>query len=412
MKILILMQYFQPEPFFKALPFAKALKARGHDVEVLTGFPNYPGGRVYEPYRVRPYQREIMDGVPVHRAALYPSHDLSALRRVANFASFALSASAVGALKLQRPDVIYAYHPPGTIAIPAAALKARFRTRLVYDVQDVWPDSVVASGMAGGSAVRAGLNALSSFTYRVADRLVVLGPRMKELLVERGAALEKVDVIYNWSDESQPIPSIEAAAAARAKAGWSPEDFVVLFAGNMGPLQGLDTVLEAASLLQSRNARVRFAFLGSGIAVDGLKATVEASGLRNVQFLPRVPASEVGQFLGAADALLVHLKPTPMLDTTIPSKTQAYMRAGRPLIMAGGGDGADLVTRAQCGVTARPGHTAGIAAATEELASKTRAELDAIGAAGQAFYERELSLAEGTRRFEAVFENVSARPRH
>ena len=120
---------------------------RGHEVEVLTGFPNYPGGKLYPGYRVRPWQREIIDGVTVNRVALYPSHDRSAVRRMANYASFALSAAVLGPFLVKKPDVIYVYHPPATVGLPAMVLRALRGCPVVYDVQDLWPDTVVATGM-------------------------------------------------------------------------------------------------------------------------------------------------------------------------------------------------------------------------------------------------------------------------
>jgi hypothetical protein len=142
MKILLLTQWFQPEPFFKGLSFAKALKSRGHDVEVLTGFPNYPGGKLYPGYRVRLWQRESVDGIRVNRVALYPSHDRSGLKRMLNYLSFGLSAALIGPLLVQKPDVIYVYNLV-TLGPAAYLLRFFYGCPVVYDVQDIWPDSVV-----------------------------------------------------------------------------------------------------------------------------------------------------------------------------------------------------------------------------------------------------------------------------
>ena len=117
MRILMLTQWFDPEPTFKGLAFAKALRERGHEVEILTGFPNYPGGKVYTGYRIRPFQREVMEGIPVIRVPLYPSHDTSAIRRVASYATFALSAATIGTAAVKPADVMYVYHPPATVAL-------------------------------------------------------------------------------------------------------------------------------------------------------------------------------------------------------------------------------------------------------------------------------------------------------
>ena len=144
MKILIVTQWFEPEPTFKGMLFARELVARGHEVEVLTGFPNYPGGKVYPGYRIRPWVRERLDGIDVLRVALYPSHDNSSLRRAFNYVSFAFSAAVIGTALIRKPDVIYAYHPPITVGLAAAAIGLFRRAPFVYDIQDLWPDTVVS----------------------------------------------------------------------------------------------------------------------------------------------------------------------------------------------------------------------------------------------------------------------------
>ncbi len=166
---MILSQFFAPEPNFKGLPFARELVRRGHEVEVLTGFPNYPGGRLYPGYRVRPWRREIIGGIAVNRVPLYPSHDRSAVRRAANYASFALSASVLGPWLVKKPDVVYVYHPPATVGLPAMALRALCRCPLVYDVQDLWPDTVASSRMMGNRRLISALDRCCRLVYLITE---------------------------------------------------------------------------------------------------------------------------------------------------------------------------------------------------------------------------------------------------
>ena len=146
MKILILSQWFDPEPDFKGLLFARELVARGHEVEVLTGFPNYPGGKIYPGYRIRPWARERLDGIDVLRVALYPSHNNSGLHRIFNYVSFFISAAVFGTALIRKPDVMYVYHPPITVGFAATVIGFLRRAPFVYDIQDLWPDTVAASG--------------------------------------------------------------------------------------------------------------------------------------------------------------------------------------------------------------------------------------------------------------------------
>src|SRR5664280_315157 len=144
MNILFLSQWFQPEPCFKGLPFAKALREKGHHVEILTGFPNYPGGKIYPNYRVLLYQREMLDGIQVNRVPLYPSHDKSALRRIINYLSFAVSAFLLGPWLIRRPDIIYVCNLV-TLSPVAFLLRFLFGSKIIIDVLDLWPESVTSS---------------------------------------------------------------------------------------------------------------------------------------------------------------------------------------------------------------------------------------------------------------------------
>ena len=146
-RVLLLTQWFDPEPTFKGLVFARELVRQGFEVEVLTGFPNYPGGKVYPGYRIQWLQREVINGVQITRVPLYPNHDQSAIKRVLNYASFAASATMYGVFMAKRADVMYAYHPPLTVGMAAALIKLFRRIPVVYDIQDMWPDTLRATGM-------------------------------------------------------------------------------------------------------------------------------------------------------------------------------------------------------------------------------------------------------------------------
>ena len=406
MRVWMVTQWFDPEPTFKGQLFAQELARRGHEVEVITGFPNYPGGRVYDGYRIRPYQREVVDGIVVHRVPLYPSHDSSALKRVLNYASFACSAG-LKVLTGRRPDVVYVYHPPGTVALPAALARIVRGVPFVYDVQDLWPDTLAATGMLPDGKVLDVVGRAMDLTYRLAQHVVVLSPGFRDRLIGRGVDPAKVSVIENWCDEQQiALPERESA---RAALGFG-EDFTVVFAGTMGPAQALDTVLDAAVLLRDEPG-IRVVLIGTGIEVDRLCARVEAEGISNVQILPRRPIDEIGQVLVAGDALLVHLKDDPLFEITIPSKTQAYLHAGRPVLMGVRGDAADLVMKAGAGLVFPPQDPAGLADAVRRMRSLSIADREAMGARGAEHYQEALSLEVGTERFAEVLESA-ARSRH
>ncbi len=405
MRVVLLTQWFDPEPTFKGLAFARELVNQGFEVEVVTGFPNYPGGKLYPGYRLRLIQREQIDGVNVTRLPLYPSHDGSAIRRVFNYVSFAASSLFYGLFKLKRPVVIYAYHPPLTVGICAALIRLFRRIPVVYDIQDMWPDTLRATGMLNHEKALALIGNVCAWVYRRVDRIVVLSPGFRRLLTQRGVPAEKIEVIYNWCDEGALTAGVTSLAQPTGLPG--PDRFKVVFAGNMGLAQALETVISAAEIVRDAAPNVCFVFVGSGIAVDALKRKAANTGLTNVVFLPRVPMVEVGAILQAADALLVHLKDDPLFAITIPSKTQAYMAMGKPLVMAVAGDAAELVRRAGCGVVASPEDAQNLADAVLQLANLPKQQLEMMGENSRRFYQDELSIAVGVGRFAECFRSLA-----
>ena len=232
MKILFITQWFQPESFLKGLPFAKELVKRGHTVEVLTGFPNYPGGKLYSGYKVKILQRETIDGISVIRVPLYPSHDNSGLKRFFNYASFALSAALMGPFLVHKADVAYVYNPPSTVCFSAGMIKLLRGIPLVYDIQDLWPESLADSDMFQNKFGMWLVDRFCRFYYKVANKIVVLSPGYKDILIERGVRQDKIEVIYNWCDDTQihPVPCSSKLAHELGMEG----KFNIIFAGNMG----------------------------------------------------------------------------------------------------------------------------------------------------------------------------------
>jgi glycosyltransferase involved in cell wall biosynthesis len=401
MRILLLTQWFEPEPTFKGMAFARQLLSQGHDVEVLTGFPNYPEGKLYDGYRVRWRTRETIEGVSIIRVPLFASHDAAALRRVWNYASFALSASLLGPFLVRPADVVYVYSPPGTIAMPAFALRLLRGMPFVYDVNDLWPDSLPATGMVRNRFVLWLVALWSRMTYAIASRIVVGSPGLKARLQARGVPPEKVVLIHNWVDEASILRGAAMASGAAEPA--MNGRFNVVFAGNMGKAQALDAVIDAAAIVALRSSQVQFVFIGGGVEVQQLKARMAELELTNVRFLPRRPMSQIGPILAAADVLLVHLRNEPLFEITLPSKTQAYLAAGRPILMAVQGDAAALVEESGGGVCCSPEDPEAIADAVMRFVAMGPQARDEMGRRGAQFYQRELSLAIGTQRFEQLF---------
>jgi glycosyltransferase involved in cell wall biosynthesis len=399
MRILFLTQWFQPESFFKGLPFAKALKDKGHEIEVLTGFPNYPGGKVYAGYRIRLYQQELMDGIKVHRVPLYPSHDKSALGRIVNYLSFSLSAFLMGPWLVKKPDVIYVYNLV-TLGLPAFVLRFLYGSKVIIDVQDLWPESVASSGMLGNKNILRVLNGLCNWVYRKADQLVVLSPGFKNHLVNRSIPQDKIKVIYNWCNETDMQRS--ALQSETSKSIKTTGKFVVLYAGAMGVVQGLDTLLNCADICRTELPDVQFFLIGDGADRSRLEQMATERKLDNVVFLPRRSIETMGEIIAMADALIVHLKDDPLFRITIPSKTQAYLYMGKPVIMAVHGDAAALIEEAKAGIVCEQDNPLALADAIRLLCSVGAEERSKMGDAGYRYYMQHLSFEKGINNFEQV----------
>lgn len=392
MRILYLTQWFDPEPgVIKGPAFVRALAAAGHDVTVVTGFPNYPTGRLYPGYRLRLFQEEVIEGVTVQRLPLYPSHDSSSFGRALNFVSFFLSALLYGLFRAGRYDLAYVYHPPITVGLAAALFGGIRRLPFILEIQDLWPDSVSASGMAGTGRMAGILGALCNFVYRRARLIVAQAEGMRALLIERGVPPAKVVTIRNWADRSAIDPPVPAA---RAAFGFR-DRFTFLYAGNLGRAQALQTVVRAAKLAADRGAAIDLVLIGDGIDAQPLRRLAADLDADNVRFLPRVPKTEVTGIMAAADALVIHLADRPLFNFTIPSKTQFYLALGRPILACLGGEAGELLKDSGAAIVVPPEDVEALADAMIRFSRLDEAERMRMCASGRAYYREHLSFEKG-----------------
>lgn len=372
---------------------AHGLARRGHEVHVLTGFPNYPTGRLQEGYSLRPYRREDDGPVAVHRAPLYPYHGPAPVRRAANYLSFAAAAAAVGRTRMPRPDVWLTYGSPVTAAAPAAAARRRGVPHALV-VQDLWPDSVFDSGMAGRAqrTISQPLARLSLAGYRSADALGVISPGMRAVLVDRGLSPDAIVDTPNWA---QAAPEAAADRPARGELGLPERGTLFLYAGNLGALQDLGSLLRAFDQVDGGH----LVLIGDGMCRDEL--VTAAAGRSDVTVLPPVPADQIHQYLSAADVLVVSLRDTPLLRVTMPSKMQSSLAAGRPVLVQGCGDVADVVARSGAGAHGPPG-SAVLARAAQHLVDIGPARRAEMGRLARAWYDEHYSPDAGVTQLEQL----------
>lgn len=403
-RIILVMQFYDPEPIYKGQRFAEAVAQAGYDVEVVTGFPNYPGGKVYDGYRIRPVQFSEINSIQITRVALFPSHDSSKIGRALNYLSFAFSAFVYLTFFARRANLVYVYSPPVTVGLAAALARIFRRFPLVVDIHDLWPDTLKSTGMLSSPLLLRTIDRACNWMYKQVQHIILHSEGFRDRLLERGVPREKMTAIIGWTDESAADqPPVTAPENLRSLPGLK-----LLYAGNIGPAQALDTVIEAANLLQqSGNAQVAtFCFLGSGLSQEALAARAQELGLTNVAFLPRVSPSDVRAYLTNADALIVHLRDDPLFAITMPSKAQAYMLAGRPILMALHGEAAALIKTAQCGLTMPSEDPKALADAVQQLRTMSSDELSELGENARSYYWEHLCMEKGMARFAQIFEEL------
>lgn len=398
MRLGILSQWFDPEPGPAALPgvYAREFIRRGHAVHVLTGFPNYPDGVLYPGYRIRPRRREEIAGAEVTRVALYPNHSASALGRAANYASFALSATVAGGGALRGADAVWVYNSPVTVSLPLLTHTRGGRIPIFLHVQDLWPDSLIDSGMFPGGRVGAMAAAVVRNVVRVTERrsavIGVSSRSVRDLILERQPGLDPAKIVHapNPADETLFRPAEELRRELGI--GDGPPDVVeVMYAGAVGEVQGLDTLIDSARLLRDR-PDIRITIVGDGISRARLEQRASELGLTNVRFLGRVPQDSIPELIARASVQLVSLGSSPFLSYTTPSKISSLLASGVPVIGHIEGDGARLLLDSGAGVVVTPGDVEGLAASISDVARGGPALWAAMGSRGQAYYETNLSV--------------------
>lgn len=401
MRILFISQLFDPENSIKGLAFAQHLRSLGHQVEVVTTFPSYPGGKLFNGYKQSWKQSENIEGVEIVRLATFISHSQSILRRVLSYISFGIGASLYSLFGAKKPDVIYAYYPPVVVGLVALLVGKIRRVPYVYDVQDLWPEALVATRKVNRGRITNAIERVCTLIYRNAIQIVVLSEGYRRALISKKVPKEKITKIYNWCDEARLVCEPGGSEI------FDSEYFNVLYAGNLGAAQALVHVIEAAAILQeSGNDRIRFNFIGAGVEENALKKKKDDLALSNVYFYPPVAVDRIGGILIQADALLVHLVDDPVFEITIPSKLQAYLMVGRPIIMAVNGEAACILDEAQAGIAVQPCQPDKLAKAVSELANLDRDSLRRYGDKGREYYNSKMSMKRGIGAVDSMLRHV------
>jgi glycosyltransferase involved in cell wall biosynthesis len=408
LRVAFVCQWFRPEPVSQPGWIVDALRRRGADVEVLTGIPNYPNGRVLPGYRASQVTSEVLDGVAVHRTPLFPSHDGSASKRILNYVSWALSGAMWGRRHLKKADVALVYSSPATAALPAMVARFLHGVPYVLLVQDVWPDSIFSSGFLQGPVSGIAERLTSIFVaaaYRHASHIAVISPGMADLLASRGVAREKLSVVYNWVNEATDEVAV---LRLREELELSPEAFLVMYAGNQGAAQGLGSVIQAFATIPAYED-CHLVLVGDGVEGNSLKALAARDCPSRVHFVDPQPRESMPGVMTQADVQLVSLSDRELFAVTMPSKLQSVMAAGHPVILCGRGDAATVVTEAAAGLAVPPEDSAALASAVRDLRNAPAADRQRMARNGEAYYQLHMAERVGARRLMAALEGAVQR---
>jgi len=337
MKILVICQYYSPEPF-RVADICEEFAKCGNDITVLTGLPNYPEGFVHKEYKHGKKRNEIINGVKIIRC-FEIGRGKGSVRRILNYFSYAISAKRKAKKLPDDFDFVFVYQlSPVMMAWPAIAYKKKYNKKMVLYCLDLWPDSLIAGGIKRDSLIYKMFSKISNKIYRSADIIAVTSYMFMDYFTTKQlVSKDKLIYIPQYAEDIYKIDNIKRV---------EKDSFNFVFAGNIGEMQSVETIIKAAAQLKDHK-NITFHIVGDGSKLEECKKI--ANGFTNIIFYGRRPIEEMPHFYEIADAMLVTLKSDDVISTTLPGKIQSYMAAGKPIIAAANGETEFVINKAKCG---------------------------------------------------------------
>jgi glycosyltransferase involved in cell wall biosynthesis len=405
MHILFLTDNFPPEtnaPASRTYEHTQRWVQMGYRVTVVTGVPNFPAGKVFAGYRNRLFQREWRDGIEVIRVWTYITANQGFLKRTLDYLSFMVSAVIAGLL-MRRPDVIVATSPQFFTAVAGFLLSRLKRRPFVFELRDLWPDSIVAVGAMKESRLIRLLRRWEYFLYRRAARIVSVTQSFKAILCSNGIASEHITVVRNGVDLQAFQPGDRPQALVQ-ELGLS-EKFIAAYVGTLGMAHGLGALLQAAEQLRGRRD-IAFILVGTGAEKNALMDEVARRQLDNVHFIGAVDKEKVKEYWRLADVALVLLRDTPLFSHVIPSKMFEAMGTARPIILGVRGEAEEILKAAGAGIAVPPEDAEALLAAITRLADNAEQRV-AMGMAGRRFVQTHYDRDQLAEAMLAVLQEVA-----
>lgn len=409
MRLLVVTQYFWPENF-RINDLIAELVRRGHQVVVLTGWPNYPDGRVFDEFRDHPRDFDEYEGARIVRVPLLP-RGRDGVRLLLNYLTFAVSASLLGLWRLRgrQFDAILAYEPsPITVGIPAGVFRAFKKAPLAFWVLDLWPETLQAIGVVRSKLLLHLVGKLVASIYKRCDLILAQSKSFVPAIAKYAGRGARIEYFPSWSDSVFSAADVEAATEIPVKQG----SFNILFAGNIGEAQDFPAILAAAERLKDF-PNIRWLIVGDGRMARWVAEEVKARGLEACVSMPgRYPVERMPSFFKHADALLVSLKDEPIFALTIPGKLQSYLAAGIPVLAMLNGEGAEVVEKGGAGLACRAGDSEALADAVLRLSGMSIDERNAMGMKGVVLSKQEFGREKLIGQLEGWLVSLRFRGKH
>lgn len=402
MRILFISHYFYPEgnaPATRVYELTRRWVEAGHQVTVITGAPNVPGGVVYDGYQNKLYQRQTVAGVDLRRVGTYLAANKGTVLRIANYLSFMVTATLAG-LFVPKPDVVIATSPQFFCGFAGVLVSKLRRRPFVLEIRDIWPESIAAVGAMNKGLLIRFLEFLELRMYAAANRVVTVGEGYRGELLERGVEARRIDIIPNGVDLDV---FVDGGGGAALREEFDLGDrFVCSYVGTIGMGSALDVVLRAARKLAAEgDDSIRFVLIGDGAVREELEGQARREGLRQVVFTGRQPKSRMPDFLAMTDACLVHLGRKDLFRTVLPSKIFEASAMRKPIVLGVEGSAAELVDDAGAGLCIEPENEDQLLAAVRRLA-EDEALCAGMGKAGYDNIATRYDYAELARRYETL----------
>lgn len=409
MKILIVSQYFWPENF-RINDLTAALVERGHQVTVLTGYPNYPDGKIFNEFRANPNGFSQFEGAEVVRVPLLPRGN-GALRLMLNYASFVVTGMFIAPFKLRgrKFDRIFVYETsPITVGLPSSVLRWVKRAPVAFWVLDLWPETLRAVGVIKSERVLSWVGKLVTFIYNRCDVILAQSRSFIPAIRRHAGESARVELLPSWAESL-----FDGAENVRVAPELVPFDgkFKIVFAGNIGEAQDFPAILDAAYALRERTD-IQWVIVGDGRNATWVASEIETRGLSStVSMLGRFPLDRMPSFYAGADALLVTLRADEIFAMTIPGKVQSYLAAGKPILGMLDGEGALVIEEAKAGYACGAGNGETLASLACRLADDSAAQRDAMGERGRAYYRANFQRDTVIQRLEDMLADLTLKSR-